>query len=173
MGPACFCMYPTTADRVRRDVPRWRSRSSERLWAGSSPAPTRSLSRCRLRNIGGLRKLFACLRSDAVARKPHCAPQPAANRCSEESMAGRWIAGALSSRTIGHNLPQAGAKPLSASQRYSVLRTRIGETDAARLAGRKQARIAAASRTTATEEKATKSRAWMPKRRLCMARPTK
>jgi len=39
-----------------------------------------------------------------------------------------------------------------------VRRTRIGTTEAAGLAGRKQARIAAASKTNATERKAVKSR---------------
>jgi hypothetical protein len=74
---------------------------------------------------------------------------------------------------LGHNPPEPGLRALIASRRYSVLRTRMGETDAARLAGRKQARIAAASRTTATERNAAKSSACMPKRRLCIARPTK
>ena len=49
----------------------------------------------------------------------------------------------------------------------------MGETDAARVTGRKQARIAAASRTTATERNAPKSSACTPNRRLCMVRPTK
>ena len=44
---------------------------------------------------------------------------------------------------------------------YSVRRTRMGSTEAARLAGRKQAKIAAASRTTATDMKAAKSSGWL------------
>ena len=59
------------------------------------------------------------------------------------------------------------------SLRYSVRNTCIGETEAARLAGRKQARIAAASRMAETEMNAAKSSAWTPKSRLCIARPTK
>ena len=64
-------------------------------------------------------------------------------------------------------------KGLVATQGYSVRRTCIGEADAARAAGIKLARIAAASRTIATERKAVKSSAFTPNRRLCMARPTK
>lgn len=56
---------------------------------------------------------------------------------------------------------------------YSVRRTRMGSTEAARLAGRKQARIAAASKTTATDRKAVKSRAGTSNNMLRMARPTK
>ena len=60
-----------------------------------------------------------------------------------------------------------------ALHRYSVRRAHMGSTEAARLAGRKQARIAAANRTSATEMNAEKSSACTPKSMLCMARPTK
>lgn len=44
----------------------------------------------------------------------------------------------------------------------------MGEADAARVPRSKLAKIAAASRTTATKRKAAKSSAFTPNRRLCM-----
>lgn len=56
---------------------------------------------------------------------------------------------------------------------YSVRSARMGSTEAARLAGRKHARIAAANRTTATDMNADTSSACTPNSMLCIPRPTK